>query len=117
MKKHTILLIAVILFSNSVSAVEYLRNRTITGVGVTYSGDKSVLLITVDGEKTGMPACAVTGRFGIDSSSPHYKEMVSLAMTAYASKQNTVDIAVVSSCNYHANSRDMIGIKMGSIPW
>ena len=116
MKKYLVFMIVILFSSNSFSA-SYLRDRVITGVGITYEDGKSVLLLTVDGAKTNIPACAATGRFGINSSSPHYKEMVSLVLTAYASKQKTVDIAVVESCNYHHNSQDMVGIKMGSIPW
>jgi hypothetical protein len=53
----------------------------------------------------------------ISSSSPHYKEMVSIAMAAYATKDSTVDITLRDSCNSFGNAQDMIGLKAGTMPW
>ena len=111
-----------IFFSITCSSVfannsHYYRGRTIIGAGISFSGDKSILLIDIDGDTSGMPSCAVTGRFAISSSAPHYKEMVSIAMTAYASAQKSVDLYVSNTCNHFGNAQDLIGIKMGIMPW
>jgi len=108
---------AVVFLNNSVFAVSYYRDRTITGVGIYYAGDKSVLLIDIDGSKAGMPTCASTARLAINSSAPHYKEMVSIAMAANISGQNTVDVYVTGTCDYYGNAQDILGIKMGTMPW
>ena len=50
----------------SVQAAEYFRGRTIIGAGVFASGDRSILLIDVSGDKAAMAACATTRRFAID---------------------------------------------------
>ena len=107
----------VIFVSNSVSAASYYRDRTITGVGIYYAGNESVLLIDIDGSKAGMPTCASSARLAINSTAPHYKEMVSLAMAANVSSQNTIDVYVTESCDYYSNAQDILGIKMGTMPW
>lgn len=116
MKKVT-LLITSLLIANSVSAAQYFRDRAIIGAGVYYSGSKSILFIDIDGEKTGMAACATTKRFAIDSTTPNFKEMVSIAMTAYATGDRTVDLVVNPSCKHWGNSQDLTGIKMGKMPF
>jgi len=117
MQKYVSLLIISIFFCSSVSATNYYRERTIIGAGISIVGGKSLLFIDIAGDKSGMPACAVTRRFAINSSAPHYKEMVSIAMTAYASDQKTVDLHVADTCNYYGNAQDLIGIKIGNMPW
>ena len=81
------------------------------------NGGNSILFIDIDGDKSGMASCASTRRFAINSSAPHYKEMVSIAMTAYASAQKSVDLTVSDTCNHFGNAQDLIGIKMGIMPW
>lgn len=117
MNKHIMLTLLIIFFSPNLFASDYFRGVTIKGVGVSVIGDKSLLFIDIAGDKSGMAECAVTGRFAINSSAPHYKEMVSIAMTAYASAQKTVDLHVSNTCNYFGNSQDLRGIKMGTMPW
>ena len=116
MKKVTLLIIS-LLVANSVSATQYFRDRTIIGAGVYYSGSKSILFIDIDGDKTGMAACATTKRFAIDSTTPNFKEMVSIAMTAYATGENSVDLSVNPTCNHWSNSQDLRGIKIGKMPF
>ena len=116
MRKLVLLLVGV-LFFNSASAAEYFRGRTITGVGVFYSGAKSILFITIDGDKSSMSPCANSKRFAIDSNTPNFKEMVSAAMTAYATKDKKVDLIVNKTCNHWGNSQDLLGIKIGDMHW
>lgn len=100
-----------------VQAAEYFRDRTIIGAGVFASAGKSILLIDISGDKSTMPACATTGRFAIDSSSPAFKDVVALVMTVYAKGETNVDINATSSCTSWANAQDFIGIKVGTMPW
>ncbi len=93
------------------------RDVTITGAGVFLSGSKGILLINIDGDKTSMAECASTGRFAIDSSVLNYQEMVSMAMTAYVSGQNSISLYVSESCTSWGNAQDVRGIKMGAMPW
>jgi len=117
MKKSISLLIFLTLFVSSVSAGDYYRERSIIGAGIYYTGEKSLLIIDIDGDKSGMAVCATTRRFSISSDAPHYKEMVKIAMAAYTSGQKTVDLYVKDSCNYWGNSQDLLGIKMGKMPF
>ncbi|WFB46714.1 hypothetical protein [Vibrio coralliilyticus] len=116
MKKSTLFFIG-LLFFNSASAVEYFRGRTIVGTGIYYSGAKSILFVDIDGDKSSMSSCATSGRFAIDSNTPNFKEMVSIAMTAYATKDKSVDLIVNTTCNHWSNSQDLLGIKIGVMPW
>ncbi|GLT19417.1 hypothetical protein GCM10007938_31990 [Vibrio zhanjiangensis] len=116
MKKLLFILCGLVITTN-VLAEDYYRNRTIVGAGIYYSGANSILFIDIDGDKSGMPACASTRRLAIDSTAPNFKEMVSFALTAYTSKQNSVDINVTPTCNYWSNSQDIKGIKMGVMPF
>lgn len=101
----------------TLQAAEYFRDRTIIGAGVFASAGKSILLIDISGDKSTMPACATTGRFAIDSSSPAFKDVVALVMTAYAKGDTNVDINATGSCIGWANAQDFIGIKVGTMPW
>ncbi|WP_325892217.1 hypothetical protein [Grimontia sp. NTOU-MAR1] len=116
MKRIAIITI-LFLFCSSVSAASYFRARTIIGAGIYYSENRSILMIDISGDKSGMPQCASTRRLAISSTAPHYKEMVTIAMTAYTSQQNNVDIYVSDTCNHWGNAQDILGIKMGTIPW
>lgn len=98
-------------------AYDYFRGRTITGVGVTSSNSVSVLFFSVSGDLAGMPSCAATKRFAINSNSPNYKEVVSLVLAAYHSQEKNIDIAANSSCNTWENAQDLIGIKSGNMPF
>jgi hypothetical protein len=115
--KKIIIMIASMLIIDSVYAADYFRERTIVGAGVYYSGSKSILFVDIDGDKSGMSSCATTKRFAIDSSTPNFKEMVSIAMTAYATGEKSVDLIVNTTCNHWGNSQDLLGIKIGKIPW
>tara|TARA_R110002072_G_scaffold33030_7_gene100242 strand:+ start:715 stop:1065 length:351 start_codon:yes stop_codon:yes gene_type:complete len=115
--KKLIVGLAVFLVSTAAMSDGYYRARTIIGAGIFYKADESMLLIDFDGSKAGMPECANTGRLAITSSVPHYKELVSIAMTAYVSKESNVDIYVKETCDYSSNSQDILGIKMGSMVW
>ena len=117
MKKYVLFLFFISVSGSSLSASSYYRARTIIGAGIYSNGGKSILFIDIDGDKSGMASCASTHRFAINSSAPHYKEMVSIAMTAYASGQKSVDLIVADTCNYWGNAQDLIGIKMGSMPF
>ena len=117
MIKRVFVLVAILTISFEAFGDSYYRNRTIVGAGIYYSGNISILLFGIDGDKSGMVPCASSGRFTINSNAPHYKEIVSLVLTAYASKQNTVDLYVTESCNYFGNAQDVLGVKMGDIPW
>lgn len=97
--------------------MDYYRNRTIIGAAVYYYGSKSILFIDIDGDKSGMASCASSGRFAIDSTTPNFKEMVSIALTAYTSKEKSVDIYVNPTCNHWGNSQDITGIKIGTMPF
>ena len=108
---------AIALYVPDTQAAEYFRGRTIIGAGVFVYGDKSILLVDISGDKSNMPACASTGRFAIDSSSPAYKDVVALVMTAYTKGDTNVDINATSSCASWANAQDFIGIKVGTMPW
>lgn len=101
----------------NIQAAEYCRDRTIIGAGMFASAGKSILLIDISGDKSTMPACATTGRFAIDSSSPAFKDVVALVMTAYAKGDTNVDINATGSCISWANAQDFIGIKVGTMPW
>jgi hypothetical protein len=105
------------LLAQSVQASEYFRGRTIIGAGVFAYDGKSILLVDISGDKSAMPACASTGRFAIDSSSPGFKETVAAVMTAYAKGDTNVDLIAHSSCNSWSNAQDFFGIKMGTMPW
>ncbi len=72
MNKIILIILTMSVLSSNAFAGSYYRDRTITGVGIYYVGDKSVLLIDIDGAKTGMPACASTGRLAINSSAPPF---------------------------------------------
>lgn len=118
MKSKILSALVILLFcSNAFSANGFLRGRTITGVGIHYVGSNSLLLININGDKSSMIPCASTGRLAINSTSPHYKELVSLVFAAYLSGQNNVDIYVADTCNYFGNAQDIISIKVGDIPW
>ncbi|CCN37647.1 conserved exported hypothetical protein [Vibrio nigripulchritudo SO65] len=116
MKKVVFTLIG-LLFINGVAAAERFTNRTIVGAGVYYSGSKSILFIDINGDKSAMTGCATTKRFAIDSTTPNFKEMVTVAMTAYATGENSVDIIVKKSCTHWSNSQDLVGIKIGKMPF
>lgn len=117
MKKLISLMMVAVFFSSSVSAANsYYRERTITGISITYSGDKSVLMVSISGSLEGMPDCAkATNRLAIDSSNPHYKEIVSLATAAYVSKDKLTDFYVIDTCNFFGNAQDIYAIKMGTM--
>ncbi|WP_444996258.1 hypothetical protein [Aliikangiella sp. IMCC44359] len=116
--RKLVLLLTVVFFSSSVLAeTVYFRNRTIIGAGISVVNGKSYLFINIDGDKSGMVNCSTTHRFVINSDSPSYKELVSIAMTAYASKEKNVDIIGINTCNYFSNSQDLMGIKIGNMPW
>ena len=102
---------------SQVSAAHYYRNVTITGTGIYGSGANSVLFVDFSGSKTDMTACATTQRLAISSTAPQYKEMVSIAFIAYVKQDSKVDILVNESCVHWSNAEDMLGIKMGTIPW
>ncbi|QDO85864.1 hypothetical protein FM037_24645 [Shewanella psychropiezotolerans] len=108
----TLVFIAVEVFSST-----RFRDVTITGAGVFLSGDKRILLINIDGDKSSMVECATTGRFAIDSSVPNYQEMVSMVMTAYVSGQTSISLHVIETCSSWGNAQDVRGIKMGAMPW
>ena len=103
--------------SSSANANQYFRERTITGVGVYTQGGVSILLFKISGDLTGIAPCAITGRFAINSSSPNYKEVVSVVLSAYHSKENKVDLNVSPSCNSFGNAQDVVGVKIGDMPW
>jgi hypothetical protein len=115
MKRTGLILIITLLYCNSVWAANYFRDRTITGVGITYQGDKSVLMFTIDGSMEGQPTCATTNRLALDSSAPHYKEMVALVMAAYAKKDQKVDVYATTTCNYFNNAQDVLALKAGDM--
>ncbi|MFY2509445.1 hypothetical protein ACN3E9_14495 [Vibrio pectenicida] len=115
--KKVLFILGSLFITTSVMAADYYRNKTIVGAGIYYNGGNSILFIDIDGDKSGMPACASSGRLAIDSTAPNFKEMVSFALTAYTSKQNSVDIYVTPTCNYWSNSQDIKGIKIGSMPF
>ncbi|MBA6233641.1 MULTISPECIES: hypothetical protein [unclassified Colwellia] len=115
--KEIIITIASLMIINSVSAAEYFRERTIVGAGVYYSGTKSILFVDIDGDKSTMSSCATTKRFAIDSNTPNFKEMVSIVMTAYATGEESVDLIVNTTCNHWGNAQDLLGIKIGKMPW
>ncbi len=117
MIKKTLIIAAIFLLSIESFAESYYRNRTILGAGVYYVGSHSVLMFTVDGDKSNMVSCAGTKRFAINSSAPHYKELVSIVLTAYTSGQNNVDVYATESCTYIGNAQDILGVKMGEIVW
>ena len=117
MVKYFSIALTLLFISSNAFAGSYYRDRTITGVGIYYVGDESVLLIDISGAKTGIPACANSKRLAINSSAPHYKEMVSIAMAANVSGQKTVDIYVTDTCRYYGNAQDILGIKMGIMSW
>ena len=108
---------AIALYVPDTQAAEYFRGRTIIGAGVFVYGDKSILLVDISGDKSNMPACASTGRFAIDSSSPGFKETVAVVMTAYTKGDNNVDLITNSSCTSWGNAQDLSGIKIGTMPW
>ena len=113
-----IMLLVCLMMSEAVIAdAFYYRNRTITGVGVYYTGDKSLLLFSISGPLDGKPSCAATNRMAISSSAPQYKEIVSLVMTAYATKDSKVDVYVTDSCKHWGNAQDILGVKMGDMVW
>lgn len=114
--KH-LTLITLMLLCNSAFANDYFRSRTIIGAGIYSSGGKSILFVDIDGDKTAMSSCATTKRFSVSSTDPSYKELVSIALTAYASAQSSVDLVVSSTCNHWGNAQDLRGIKMGKMPW
>ncbi|KZN61379.1 hypothetical protein [Pseudoalteromonas luteoviolacea] len=115
--KKVIVSIIFLLFVNSVFASDYFRERTIIGAGVYASGDKSILFVHVNGDKSSMASCASSQRFAIDSTSPNFKEMVSIALTAYATKEKTVELVTTPTCKSWGNAQDLLGIKIGSMPW
>lgn len=111
------LLLPLLSFVSQVSAAHYYRNVTITGTGIYGSGSNSILFVDFSGSKAGMAACATTQRLAISSTAPQYKEMVSIAFTAYVKQDNKVDILVNESCVHWGNAEDMLGIKIGTMPW
>jgi hypothetical protein len=116
MKK--IILIALLFgFCANANADHYYRNVTITAAGIYGSGGKSILFVDFIGDKAGMTTCAITRRLAIDSGAPQFKEMVAIALMAYAKADTKVDILVNDSCNYWGNAEDIAGIKMGDMPW
>ncbi|MGF1863697.1 hypothetical protein L4D15_00260 [Enterovibrio norvegicus] len=117
MRKIIAFLILVLFCSSLSAASSYYRSRTIVGAGIYFDGAKSILIIDINGAKPGLPSCATTNRLAISSTAPHYKEIVSIVMTAYTSNQNNVDIFVTDTCEHWGNSQDILGVKMGSIAW
>jgi hypothetical protein len=115
MKK--LLIVLLLGFCANANADHYYRNVTITAAGIAGSGGKSILYVDFIGDKAGMAACAITRRLAIDSGAPQYKEMVAIALMAYAKADTKVDILVNDSCNYWGNAEDIVGIKMGDMPW
>jgi hypothetical protein len=113
----TVFAVLMAIQSTSSYANQYFRGRTITGVGVYTQGSASILLFKISGDISGNAPCAVTGRFSINSTSPNYKEMVSLVLSAYHSKENNVDINVLPSCSAFGNAQDVLGVKIGDMPW
>ncbi|MBL4829229.1 MAG: hypothetical protein JKY55_04970 [Aliivibrio sp.] len=116
MKGKGLLFITAFMSFNLMSA-DYFIDRAIIGIGAYSSGDFSVLFINVDGDKRSMASCATTERFAISSTAANYKEMVTLAMTAYAAKDKHVELIVSDTCNHWGNSQDVLGIKVGEITW
>ena len=100
-----------------VYAAHYYRNVTIKGAGIYSSGGKRILLIDITGNKSGMAGCATTKRLALSDNSPHYEEMVAIALAAYTSKDTQVDVYVTETCNHWGNAEDILGIKMGAMPW
>jgi len=43
--------------------------------------------------------------------------MVSIVMTAYATGEKSVDLLVDTTCNNWSNAQDLLGIKIGKMPW
>lgn len=109
--------ITILLIGSSLFADTYFRDRTITGAGVYYTAlGKSVLFITLDGDNSTMKDCGkTTNRFAINSSLPHFKEIVSLVLNAYVSKENKVDILAGEDCTYFPNAQDFTAIKVGNM--
>jgi hypothetical protein len=100
MKKLLAIFVLMLTMSDLVTAAEYYRGRTIVGAGIYASGEKSILFFKIDGSLAEMEECANTRRFSINSDAPHYQELVSVVMTAYASGQNNVDVYADESCDY-----------------
>jgi hypothetical protein len=115
--KKIILIAILFVFCANANADHYYRNVTITAAGIYGSGGKSILFVDFIGDKAGMTTCAITRRLAIDSGAPQFKEMVAIALMAYAKADTKVDILVNDSCNYWGNAEDMIGMKMGDMPW
>ncbi len=104
-------------FASEVSAAHYYRNVEITAVGIYGQNGKSILFINISGDKSGMPGCASTGRLAINSDAHQFKDLVSIALSAYALNDLQVDVYANGTCNYWSNSEDILGIKMGAMPW
>ena len=121
MKKLISLLMVITFLSSSVSdGNSYYKVRTITGVSITYVGDKSVLMVAISGALDAIPNCAKEQgleRLAIDSSNPHYKEIVALVMAAYVSKDKSIDFYVTDTCNFFPHTQDIFAVKMGTMPF
>ncbi len=116
MKGKGILFLLAFVSFNIVSA-EYFIDRTIVGTGIYSSGEFRVLFVNVDGDIREMAPCATSERFAISSTAANYDEMVTLVMTAYAAKEKHVDLLVSDSCKHWGDAQDILGIKVGMIPW
>jgi len=117
MKKVIVIVMFLLVAAESLAGQSYFRGRTIVGAGVYAQGGKSILFVKVDGDLSGMENCANSLRFAVNDDLPHFKELVSVALTAYASGKNNVDVFVKGSCNYFGNAQDILGIKIGEMAW
>ena len=109
--------IILLCFAPKLFAAHYYRNVEITAAGIYGQNGKSILFINISGDKSGMPGCASTGRLAINSDAPQFKDLVSIALSAYALNDLQVDVHANDTCEYFGNAEDILGIKMGAMPW
>ena len=65
-------------------------------------GNNSVFFFTVKnaGYQAAFPECANTQRFAVNSTAPHYKELVAQILAAYSTKDPKLDVYFEDTCNY-----------------
>lgn len=114
--KKILITLSILFIGSSLFADTYFRNRTITGISIYYAENRSVLFLTIDGDVSAMnDKCVHANRFAIDSTMPHFKEIVSVALSAYVSKEKTVDIYARDNCIFWGDAQDLIAIKVGNM--
>ncbi|WP_194866950.1 hypothetical protein [Pseudoalteromonas sp. PPB1] len=104
-----------ILFSSNLVASDF-TGKKLTGAAAYHHDGKSILFVKIN-DTNHMAACANTKRFAIDSTAANFKEMVSVAMMAYATGETVHIKGIKDSCKYWSNSQDLKGIAIGSIPF